>query len=349
MSSVFSIPIFYPVIASTLPLDRFTETVKPSNPLPFLAALALLVLAIVVIAFKTKAGPIAKNTFVETIRQPIVLLLVAVSVVLTIFSGLMPMFTLSYQDVKMVKDMGFSTATLCGLLVAFFSASTSISNEIEKKTALTVLSKPVSRAEFIIGKYLGIMGTVLVSVVIIGVVLWGTVASKYWFEYYYAERGLEQQIDLQDETLTAKNRRILSMERAVANVGIRDAARDTAKGIFLSLVQVAALAAISVAVSTRLPMVVNIVLCMAVFVFGHISGALYSRVIAAGAGPIREGAVTVLCTILPNLENLNLSWRIAEGSPVSLNYMLLCLGYVAVYVVVALYIGAFSLSRRELS
>jgi len=331
MAMVSSLFAVLPLVAvDALPQDLRTQAVAPSDPTLFLLALALLAGAVIIVLTRTKAGPIAKNTLFETIRQPVVLLLVAVSVVLTIFSGLMPMYTLSYQDTKMVKDMGFSTATLCGLLVAFFSASTAISGEIEKKTALTVLSKPVSRLEFILGKYLGIMGTVVVCIAVIGIALWATVASKYWIDYYQSKRSLEIEVDYQDPEILQKNLRILSTEEAKANVAVKTAATDTFKGTFLGLLQVAALAGISVAVSTRLPMVVNIVLCMGIYVFGHLSAAL-------------------LCTILPNLGNLNLYWRIAEGTPVSPGYLLRSVGYVAIYVVVALYIAVFSLSRRELS
>ena len=60
---------------------------------------------------------------------------------------------------------------ILGMLLAVWSAGTSVSEEIEGRTALTVLSKPVSRRSFILGKYTGIMLSVLVLFVILSSVL----------------------------------------------------------------------------------------------------------------------------------------------------------------------------------
>ena len=69
-----------------------------------------------------------------------------------------------------------------GMLQAIWSAGTSVSDEIEGRTALTVLSKPVSRRSFILGKYAGIMLAVLVLFVVIGAVLVIVLSYKPIFE-----------------------------------------------------------------------------------------------------------------------------------------------------------------------
>jgi len=60
----------------------------------------------------------------------------------------------------MLMDCGLATILICGLLLAVWTSSTSIAEEIEGKTAMTLLSKPINRRQFIVGKYVGIMSAV---------------------------------------------------------------------------------------------------------------------------------------------------------------------------------------------
>ena len=71
-----------------------------------------------------------------------------------------PFFTLG-ADVKMLKECGLATLLISGALLAVWTAGTSITNEIEGKTAMTLLSKPINRRQFILGKYMGILQGVL--------------------------------------------------------------------------------------------------------------------------------------------------------------------------------------------
>jgi ABC-2 type transport system permease protein len=98
---------------------------------------------------------IAKNTFVETLRQPIYAVILISALLLFILAPSISMYTLD-EDVKMLRELGLSTLFLAGLFIAVFSATGAITEEIETKTITTVLSKPVGRPVFIIGKFLGI-------------------------------------------------------------------------------------------------------------------------------------------------------------------------------------------------
>lgn len=100
---------------------------------------------------------IAKNTFRECIRQPIVVILYMTS--LTII-GTYPAvcgFVFREQE-KLVTDGSLATILMFGWLMAILCASHSISREIESGTVLLVLSKPIKRSHFLIAKFLGIMG-----------------------------------------------------------------------------------------------------------------------------------------------------------------------------------------------
>ena len=102
---------------------------------------------------------ITRNTFVESIRQPIFVLLLLVGAFALVLGTSLAAYTLS-DDNRMLVDMGLSTLLLMGVLLAAFTATGVISKELDNKTVLTVVSKPVSRPVFVIGKYLGVAGAI---------------------------------------------------------------------------------------------------------------------------------------------------------------------------------------------
>ncbi|AQT68851.1 ABC-type transport system involved in multi-copper enzyme maturation, permease component [Anaerohalosphaera lusitana] len=106
-----------------------------------------------------KVSIIAKNTFVETIRQPVYAVILAFALFLFVLSPSIAMYTLD-EDIKLLREIGLSTLFLTGLFIAIFSASGAVAEEIDSKTITTVLSKPVRRPSFIIGKFLGVLSAV---------------------------------------------------------------------------------------------------------------------------------------------------------------------------------------------
>jgi len=93
---------------------------------------------------------IFKNTFLESIRQPIYLIMVGIGVIALVLNLNMASFTMD-DDNKFLIDMGMATIFLCGLLIAAFVATSVLTQEIENRTVLTVVSKPVGRPLFILG------------------------------------------------------------------------------------------------------------------------------------------------------------------------------------------------------
>ncbi len=108
---------------------------------------------------------IGRNTFVESIRQPIYLVMLAVGIVALLITPGLSTFTLSNDNLFMV-DMGLATIFLCGLVIAAFVATSVVTREIENKTVLTLVSKPVGRPVFVLGKYFGVASAILVAAII---------------------------------------------------------------------------------------------------------------------------------------------------------------------------------------
>lgn len=105
---------------------------------------------------------IIRNTFFESIRQPVMLVVLVVATLLIILSNPLSGYTMS-NDQKMLIDVGLATIFISGAILAAFIATSVLGREIENRTALTVISKPVSRPLFVLGKYLGVAGALTVA------------------------------------------------------------------------------------------------------------------------------------------------------------------------------------------
>ena len=137
-----------------------------------------------------KTLTIAFATAKEAIRQPaffVLAFLAGASLIYTIF---VPYFTFG-EDIKMYKDTGLTTISFAGLLLALLTASSSVAEEIEGKTAITLLSKPITRRQFILGKYLGIELGVLALFLILGALF----AMGVWFKVEYDAREMATKLE----------------------------------------------------------------------------------------------------------------------------------------------------------
>ena len=113
---------------------------------------------------------ILRHTFFEAIVQPIFTLLLALGAVILFVFALLPFFTLG-EDTVMFKSVGLDVILLLVLIVTLFATSRSIFEEIEDRTMLTLMSKPVRRWEVLIGKYLGIITAALLGIAVLGAVI----------------------------------------------------------------------------------------------------------------------------------------------------------------------------------
>jgi len=119
---------------------------------------------------------IVRTTLIETVRQPIYSVLLWVAVGLLLLNPSIAAFSLeSGGDNKVMKDIALSTLLLFGLFASVFSATSVITREIESFTVLTVVSKPVSRPLFLVGKYVGVVAALLIAYVLLAAVVLMTV------------------------------------------------------------------------------------------------------------------------------------------------------------------------------
>jgi len=109
-----------------------------------------------------KLFTIAKNTFIETLRQPVYAIIIVAALFLLIISPSLTMYTMS-DDNKLLREIGLSTLFLTSLFISIFSASGAVAKELENKTILTVLTKPVQRPIFIVAKFFGVALAVILA------------------------------------------------------------------------------------------------------------------------------------------------------------------------------------------
>ena len=129
---------------------------------------------------------IARNTFQESIRQPVLFVIAVTGTIFIVLSLALATFTLQ-SDQQMFIDIGLSSVFLAGVIGAAFISTHVLTQEIENRTVLTVVSKPVPRPLFILGKFMGTGMSILVlmtylSLVFMIVEVHGsleTVATKY--------------------------------------------------------------------------------------------------------------------------------------------------------------------------
>ncbi len=104
---------------------------------------------------------IARNTFREAVRDRIFTLVGAFGVLLVASSIVLSPLTVGAQT-KMVADVGLSSISIFGLLIVVLMGSGMVHKEIDKRTIMTMLSKPITRTDYMLGKYLGLLVTLVV-------------------------------------------------------------------------------------------------------------------------------------------------------------------------------------------
>ncbi|QDT66293.1 ABC transporter permease [Calycomorphotria hydatis] len=277
------------------------------------------VAGLVVFRYTTRAGVIAAATTKEAIRQPLFLMTLALASLVLIINTVLPFFSLG-EDVKMLKDCGMATILISGLLLAVWTASMSIAEEIEGKTAMTLLSKPINRQQFILGKYVGILQAVLLLVGMLSFMLLFLIYYKVGYDARESGGTVPQFLSSITVSWLPFKLPALEPQRYLEAVQV-------IPGLILIAMEVAVLTAVSVAISTRLPMVVNMTTCFAIFVIGHLTPVLVQVEPTVRSLEVVQFVAQLIATVLPALEVFNMTAAVATGTTVPPQYI----GWAAIY------------------
>ena len=108
---------------------------------------------------------IGLNVFREAIRDKILYNLLFFALLMISCAGLLSTLTVGERN-KIIIDVGLAGINLFGVLIAIFLGISLVNKEIDKRTIYTILSKPIRRSEFLLGKYLGLSMTLFVNTVV---------------------------------------------------------------------------------------------------------------------------------------------------------------------------------------
>ena len=267
---------------------------------------------------------VALSTFKSEVAQPLFVLILAGGVCALIAFVWIPYNTFG-EDIKMLKDTGLTLILVLSIVLALWSASTSVAEEIDGRTALTVLSKPLNRRSFVIGKYVGIVWTLLLVYLVFSVVFMAAVAYKPIY-------------DAKESSLASPEWQICYLEM------IR-----LAPGLVLAFMEALIFTALSVAISTRVPLLGNMTICLVIYALGHLTPLVVeSSMEGAGFGIIRFFA-QLIATIFPNLELFNIQAAISAGVDVPFVYLGWAFSYCAVYSIIAMLLALIMFEDRDLA
>ncbi|MCP4377497.1 MAG: hypothetical protein GY794_15140 [bacterium] len=318
---------------------------------------------------------IGRTTFLQTIRQPIYGVLILVTFALLVVNLPLAGFTTSSDggrsDQKMMESIGLSSLMVTGLLVAAFSASSALGREIDDKTALTVVSKPVTRGVFVLGKFIGVTGAVILAYYLCSLTFLMTVRHGVmptvrdkcdWVVVTVGLSGLGLTLIISlignlmfNWTFTSASvwagTVLLSAGMGViAFVGKGWVIVDFGQGIapqllvamVLMLMAVVVFAAIAVAASTRFGQVMTLLICFGVFFLGSMYRTLF--------GPDTQDIfiAKVLGAILPNLTVFFMLDAMMLDKVVPAMYFMTALGYCVLYSGAVLAFGIAMFQTRPL-
>ncbi len=260
---------------------------------------------------------VALAAYRESVRDRVPLMIVGFGVLLVGASYLISQMTAG-QDIKIIKDLGLAALSILGLLIAVFIGIGLVAKEVERKSIYSVLSKPVTREQFLLGKYFGLVMTLAVNLGAMCLAFYAVLG----YQYLTASQGMRGAVEAP----------ILDPRLLIAVVLI-----------FGELTLVTALALFFSTFSSPL---LSAMLTLGLWVAGHFNADLrhFEEVVDS---PIAGAVARVFYYVLPNLAPFNVKAEVVHGMPVSSAHVLLTLAYAVVYVAVLLLASIAIFRRRD--
>lgn len=256
---------------------------------------------------------IAGTTIGEAIRRRVLLVILLVGLLfLVIAPGLNFLTPRQEQTVLIAMTLGIIQIT--SAVIAVVLTVYMIPNEIERRTIYTILSKPVNRWQFLIGKYLGAVGALGIMMLLMTTTLLVVFA-------------------------------ILQNARSV------EAIATLAKPPVMFFLQMSLLAAVAVFFSTFVTPVVNFFLSGGVYLVGSLFNSVFQSIATDKDTPaLVQAAGRLIHTIVPNFANFSVQNPVINQTQQIRNegiYFLSNLAYALVYIVILLLAGIMIFDRRE--
>jgi ABC-type transport system involved in multi-copper enzyme maturation permease subunit len=262
---------------------------------------------------------VALHVFRDSVRDKVLYSVVAFAVVLIAASYLIGQLTAG-QDLKIIKDLGLAAMSLFGLFIAIFIGVGLVAKEIDRRSVYAVLAKPVRRHEFIVGKYFGLVGTLVVNLTVM--------ALAYYLVLAYMGWTLPERIVAASAAPPLDPRLLLAIAMIACELAL-----VTALALFFSSFSSSAL--LSAALTAGL------------YIAGQF-GADLKNLQDVIASPAAAAITRGLYYVLPDFASFDIKADVVHALPVDRGYLVFSAGYAAVYVALLLVAAVLIFSRRDL-
>jgi len=267
----------------------------------------------------TRIGLVAWHVFKESVRDRILYGIVAFALLLVVAAVLIAQITAG-QDVKIIKDLGLAVIELAGVLMAIVIGVGLVAREIDRRSIFALLTKPLPRGEFVVGKYLGLVLTLLVNVAGMTAVLYLMLA------YAHTQMSAAHRVALDAPVVDPRLLLVVVMIGA-------ELALLTAVSLFFSTFSSSAL--------------LSIVFTVGLFLAGLLSGDLRQFGDIVDVSPGVGWGVQMIGWIVPAFSAFDIKSQVVHGLPLPDGFLLRTLGYAAFYIAGLLTAAVALFSRRE--
>jgi len=263
-------------------------------------------------------GLVALHVFRDSVRDKVLYSIVAFAVVLMAVSYLIGQLTAG-EDLKIIKDLGLAAMSLMGLFIAVFIGIGLIAREIDRRSIYAVLAKPVRRHELLLGKYLGLVGTLLVNL--------SVMAIAYYVVLAYIGTTLSPAALKAAPAPPTDPRLLLAVLMIALELSL-----VTAVALFWSTFSSSALLSAGFTV--------------ALYVAGQFGADLknFEQVVESpAAGMVGR----VLYYVLPNFAAFDIKTEVVHALPLPAGYLAMTTLYAAVYIAALLIASVMIFARRD--
>jgi ABC-type transport system involved in multi-copper enzyme maturation permease subunit len=261
-----------------------------------------------------KVSIIAYNTFREAIRDKILYNLLIFALLIILGGYLLSTLTFGEQS-KIILDLGLASMNLFGVLIAIFVGIGLVSKEIDRRTIYTIVTKPVARYQFLLGKYLGLVLTLLVNLAIMVV--------GFYCSFYLQKTGWQ----------------FLAAPEVHLSIGFY-------KAVFLIFMELMIVTGVAIFFSTFTTTTLAAIFTLFFYVIGHTIGTL-KELGSKLANPISKSLLDGIYYLLPNLEKFNIKTEVVHNMPISINYMLMSTLYGILYISALLLLASLIFQKRD--
>lgn len=259
---------------------------------------------------------VASAVFRESVRDRVPASIVVFATLLLAATYLIGQLTAG-QDLKIVKDLGLAALSVFGLLIALFVGIGLVSKEVERRSIYALLAKPISREQFLLGKYLGLILTLAANLGAMTVAFYAVLFVVDWMAPDAVRAGWPA---------PAVDPRLLI-------------------AVLLTFGELAIVTAVALFFSTFSSPLLSALLTLGLWVAGHFNGDLRNFASVVDH-PTVVWLARGLYYLLPNLAPFDVRAEVVYGVPVAARHVVLTLAYALVYVA-ALLLGAMAVFRRR--